>query len=139
MGRITRRLALGIAGVAGFGVVAYGGTLVACRFVPRKHPSFFALLDAVPDDETARRVGKAMVASGHAPSDLRDLATLLSERPHIRAALVTDCPATRKRLVQTQCRADFAEGRMVSVEGWLLSQTEADLCAAAWLAGGRTG
>ena len=138
MGKITRRVALGIAGLFGVGVVAYSGTLVACRFVPRKHPSFFALLDTVPGDETARRVGRAMVASGHAPSDLKELAAAISERPHIRTALKTECPATRKRLVQDQCRADFSEGRMVSVEGWLLSQTEASLCAAAWLADGRT-
>jgi hypothetical protein len=137
MGKITRRLAIGLAGLTGAGVLAYGGSLVACRFVPRKHPDFFVLLDTVPGDETARRIGKAIVASGHAPADLDRLQAIVLERPHVRTALATDCPVTRKRLVQDQCSADFAEGRMVSVEGWVLSETEANLCAAAWLAEGR--
>jgi len=138
MGKITRRVALGIAGLAGLGIVVYGGALVACRFVPRKRPDFFALLDAVPDIPAARRIGRAVVLSGHAPSDLKDLADRIAGREHIRTALSTGCPTTRKRLVQAQCGADFSEGRMVSVDGWLLSETEADFCAAAWLARGYT-
>jgi len=134
MGKITRRLALGVAGVAGLGAVAYGASLAACRFVPRNHPDFFALIATVPKDRATRHIGRAMVASGHAPADLGALAVRVSARPLIRTALATDCPTTRKRLVQDQCSADFAEGRMVSVDGWLLSETEAELCAAAWIA-----
>lgn len=129
--RITRRLALGILGLAGLGAVAYGSSLAACRFVARNRPDFFALLDAVPDHASGRRVGQAMLASGHAPRDLARIAARLEERPLIRTALATGCPATRRGLVRAQCRADFAEGRMVAVDGWLLSRTEAELCAAA--------
>ncbi|WP_436642828.1 hypothetical protein [Microbaculum sp. FT89] len=138
MGKITRRLAIGLTGIVGIGAVAYGGSLFACRFVPRKHPDFFALLNAVPDNAAARRIGRAIVAAGHAPADFDRLAALISQRPLIRTALSTDCPTTRKRLVQDQCSADFADGRMVSVDGWILSETEANLCAAAWLAEGET-
>lgn len=138
MGKITRRLAIGFAGIVGVGAAAYGGSLFACRFVPRKHPDFFALLDNVPGDAAARRIGRALVAAGHAPADFDHLAALVSQRPLIRTALSTDCPTTRKRLVQDQCGADFAEGRMVSVDGWILSETEANLCAAAWLAESET-
>lgn len=136
-GKITRRLALGVAGLAGLGVLAYGGSLVACRFVPRNRPDFFALIANVPKDAASRRVGAAMVGSGHAPADVDAIARLVSERPLIRTALQTDCPTTRRQLVRDQCSADFAEGRMVSVDGWLLSETEAHLCAAAWIADGQ--
>ena len=125
---------LGFGGAAGALALVYGGSLAACRFVPRKRPKFFALLDTVPDSDTARRIGKVMVASGHAPGDFDRVAALVSERPLIATALQTTCPTTRRHLVQDQCATDFAEGRMVSVEGWVLSETEARLCAAAWLA-----
>ena len=34
-----------------------------------------------------------------------------------------------KQLVTTQIREDFANANVVAVDGWLLSQIEADLCA----------
>lgn len=138
MGKVTRRLAIGLGGTVALGAAVYGSSLAACRFVPRKHPDFFALLDAVPNDPAARRVGMAIVGSGRVPADLDRLAALVCERPLIRTALATGCPTTRIRLVQDQCSKEFAEGRMVSVEGWVLSETEAELCAAAWLAEGIT-
>lgn len=137
MSKITRRVAIGAAGIAGIAIVAYGAALAACRFVPRNRPGFFALLDTVPDDEAARRIGRAMVASGHAPGDLDRLAALVAERPLIGAALASECPLAREGLVREQCAGDFADGRMVAVDGWVLSETEARLCAAAWLAEGR--
>lgn len=132
--RITRRLALGALAVVGLGAAAYGSSLAACGLVKRNRPDFFALLDAVPDDDASRRVGRAMLASGQASRELSRLAASLGERPLIRAALDSGCPDTRRALVQAQCRADFVEGRMVAVDGWVLSRTEAELCAAAGIA-----
>ena len=43
-----------------------------------------------------------------------------------------DCAQIRGLVVQRQ-REDFARGRVVRVEGWILSETEARLCALAAL------
>lgn len=131
MASITRRLLLGSAGLAALGGAAYGASRFACSFVPRNHPDFFSLLDLAPDDEAGRRVGRLALAAADGPSpDLSRLAASLAERPLTRAALGESCPTTRANLVKDQCALDFAQGRIVVVDGWLLSQTEAELCAA---------
>lgn len=129
MGKITRRLMLGTAGAAVLGGVAYGGSRVACRFVPRNHPDFFSLLEIAPDDVAGREVGRLALAAAGAPGDLAGLHAALETRPLIRAALGESCPTTRRTLVQDQCALDFAEGRTVEIDGWVLSETEARLCA----------
>ncbi len=131
---ITRRLLLGTAGVAAFGAVGYIGSRGVCRFVPRNHPNFFSLLEMVPQEPAPLRIGAAALAGGELPADLGALAERLGARPLIREALATDCPTTRRSLVQDQCATDFAEGRTMVVDGWVLSETEASLCAARRLA-----
>ena len=64
-------------------------------------------------------------------SEERDAATLTSR---LCERTGTDCPASQPRAVmQTRLRDcitdDFREGRTVTVEGWVLSETEARLCA----------
>lgn len=46
-------------------------------------------------------------------------------------ALETSSPRQVRRLVARDVREDFAQGRIVKVDGWLLSLTEARLCALA--------
>lgn len=130
MGKITRRLLLGTAGAAVLGGVAYGGSRIACRFVPRNHPDFFSLLDIVPDDVAARRIGRLAIDADGVGARVEAIAATLAEKPLIREALATDCPTSRKALVQDACAADFADSRTVVVNGWVLSETEANLCAA---------
>jgi hypothetical protein len=43
-------------------------------------------------------------------------------------------PALARRELQRAGAQDFALGRVVRVDGWVLSRTEARLCAAVWLA-----
>jgi hypothetical protein len=135
MGHITRRLLLASAGTVALGSIAYGGSRFACQFVPRNHPDFFSLLDMVPDGPATRRVGRAALALGRLPGDMEGIAVRLGTQPFFRAALASDCPTTRRQLVQDQCAQDFAAGRTVTVDGWVLSETEAGLCAARALHG----
>jgi len=130
MGNFTRRALLGSVGVVALGGLAYGGSRVACRFVPRNHPDFFSLLDMVPDEPAVRRLGRSALAADGLARDLPSLAAALTDRPLIRQAIAEDCPTTRKTLVQDQCALDFADDRTVVVDGWVLSETEASLCAA---------
>lgn len=134
MGRITRRLLLGTAGVAALGGAAYGASWVGCRFVPRNHPDFFSLLELAPNDAAAREIGRLAITTGRAPTNLESLHAALKARPLIEAALGESCPTTRRTLVQDQCALDFAEGRTVELDGWVLSETEANMCAARTLA-----
>lgn len=134
MGKFTRRAALGLLGLTGIGAAGYGASLTACRFVPRNKADFFALIDVVPDDAAARRIGTVALRQAAVPADLAALGERLLERPLLRQAMASDCPVSRRALVQEQCGADFGEGRTVMVDGWLLSETEVGLCAARRLA-----
>jgi hypothetical protein len=135
MAAVTRRLLLGSVGLAILGGAAYGASRVACRFVPRNHPDFFSLLELAPDGEASRRVGEALLSQSDTSLDLPRLASALARRPFTRAAMAETCPTTRAALVKDQCALDFTEGRIVSVDGWLLSETEAALCAGRLLSG----
>lgn len=130
MGSFTRRALLGSAGVVALGGIAYGGSRLGCTFVPRNHPDFFSLIDVVPDSPVTQRIGRSALNVASMESDLPGLARALSDRPLILQAIAQDCPNTRRTLVQDQCAADFACDRTVIVDGWVLSETEATLCAA---------
>lgn len=129
MGKLTRRLLLGTAGFAVLGGAAYGASFVACRFVPRNHPDFFSLLDLAPDDEVPHAIGRQALESGAAPGDLAGIESRLAARPFTLAALSESCPTTRAKLVADQCAQDFAQGRTIEIDGWLLSETETTMCA----------
>jgi hypothetical protein len=135
MAAVTRRLLLGSVGLAIFGGAAYGASRLGCRFVPRNHPDFFSLLELAPDGDAPRRVGEALLAQSDMSLDLPRLASTLAGRPLTRAAMAETCPTSRAALVKDQCSLDFAEGRIVMVDGWLLSETEAELCAGRLLCG----
>lgn len=126
---LTRRLLLGTAGLTAIGAAVYGGSRFACRYVPRHHPGFFALLDAAPDDPAAREIGRLALVGDALPATLAGLEGALSDRPSIRAAMAETCPAARARLVRDQCAMDFAAGRTLRLDGWILSETEAAICA----------
>lgn len=129
MARLTRRLLLGSAGIAVVGGAVYGSSRYACAFVPRNHPDFFSLLDMAPEGDAAQRIGRLALASDALPSSLPEIVGALGDRALTRAALSETCPTTRTELVREQCALDFNEGRIVVLDGWLLSETEANICA----------
>ncbi len=78
------------------------------------------------------RVGAAYL--GTAPEDADPSIMIERMRRHGDAlvrALETGSPGQVRRLVARDVREDFAQARIVKVDGWLLSQTEARLCALA--------
>jgi hypothetical protein len=83
-----------------------------------------------PDLASARAVGKAYLAAvkpaEQMPAEL--WRAILAAHPLGRP------PATRQQ-VASWVRRDFADAAMVSLDGWLLSRTEARLCALAALLG----
>ena len=103
--------------------------LVYCRGVARNVPTFFAGLD-LPKRNAARQVGIRVAAAHPGRGAEAELSQVLEQRPLLLAASEESCPDTRLAMVQQQCCEDFVAGRTLVVDGWVLSETEARLCAA---------
>jgi hypothetical protein len=77
--------------------------------------------------ESAQRLGRAYLAVRPEEADaallLRELGYLTEERPGATG------PDDLCRALVDACAADFAEGRVVRVGGWILARTEARACA----------
>jgi len=129
--RIDRRdavRALGLAGLslallpAGYAALKAGGS--------GSQPLTAWLKSMIADLQSARRVGQAYLATTPADAD-RD--RLLAEvYPRLEPGADRSAAAWRESYT-AQCRLDFAEGRTVRIDGWVLSRTEARLCALAAL------
>ncbi len=98
------------------------GLSAACA-LPAPRSARAALLDLFDDPARARGLGRAY------------LATAATDANALAVAVMAGLPGTgRLRTeVATLIRADYAAGRIECVDGWLLSRTEARLCAIAAL------
>jgi hypothetical protein len=80
--------------------------------------------------ESAKVIGQAYLRNVPEEAEVSQLAagicSFQTERP---TAFTTAAPEQCRALLLQQQRQDFAHGRVVKVEGWILSQTEARLCA----------
>jgi hypothetical protein len=92
------------------------------------------LLTALGRPESAAVVGRRYLAAHPQEADRSWLATQLDADLRCQDCdpLQADGPALRAGLSR-QIRTDFARSRVVRVEGWVLSLTEARLCALAAL------
>jgi len=105
-----------IAGVAAAGVALVAGLYRFTDLFVKHYPPtpYDDLLGQLTDREQAAKLGaKAAIASD-----------ALSQAARLRASL-------RGRDLVTAANADIAAGRLVEVDGWLLPQTLAQLCALA--------
>ncbi|WP_029041137.1 hypothetical protein [Cucumibacter marinus] len=130
MGKWTRRGLIGAGGLLAITGVAYGGGLLACRMVPRHTPDFFASLPGM-DHDALRTIGQSVLRDHPGLARPGAATRLLTAKAGIERAIGTDCPQTRMTMVQEECRADFAAGRIVLVDGWMISETEALISAEA--------
>jgi hypothetical protein len=119
--QVARRMLLRILGLAGI-TLALGPRAAHAVPAPPRLGQFTVLL---ADAASARHVGRAYLQ--HVPGD--------ADRGHLLVQLRArfDDKPSREKLMAC-CREDFAAGRTVTVNGWVLSQTEARLCALAALA-----
>ena len=90
------------------------------------HPDHWAaeLTHFFRHPNSARHVGQAYLRLNPEEADLSHLLEILGAN--------TAQPPLRPMLL-AQLRQDFEAGRMVNVQGWMLAQTEARLCAVAAL------
>jgi hypothetical protein len=131
MAKMSRRVLLGAGGVLAAGVAIYGAGLIGCRFVDRNVPDFFAAIEPLDgvDPEVLRTVGIAVVAAYPQYGSPGYAHAKLAGKPHTAAAMATSCPIERLVQFQTQCCDDFDDDRFLVVDGWIISETEAALCA----------
>jgi hypothetical protein len=82
------------------------------------------------DRAAARRLGRLYVRQVSAEDDPRTLARLVVALPEAQQAdaIALDHTSLRHR-IDARVRGDFASGTTVQLDGWVLSRTEARLCA----------
>lgn len=89
------------------------------------------LLTVFGDIESARTVGAEYLRSAPHEADLPGLLAALCG-PASGDACVAHADEWAAALA-ARCKDDFLEGRVVRIQGWVLSRTEARLCAVAAL------
>lgn len=117
--QIARRMLVRLLGLTGL-ALAVGP--VPALALARPSPAA-RLTRLLGDPESAREIGRAYLQTAPGDGNRERLTTQLAAR--------LDRP-TRDTLAAS-CREDFARGRTVMVNGWVLAETEARLCALAAL------
>jgi hypothetical protein len=118
-------------------VAALAAPALASLFGCDRRPTLAqALVGFYSDPASAARIGRAVLAAVPAEATAEAVvAALAGDRRAELEALAASDPGALRALLQKQHRSDFEDGRTVSIDGWVLSRTEARLCAVAALAG----
>lgn len=86
------------------------------------------LCDVIVDGRSAARVGAAVLHAS--PEPLHSIFNGLMQKLDLDSSALDDIPDLELRgRVMTAIRTDFVERNTVDIEGWLLSRTEARICA----------
>jgi len=127
--RYTRRFALLSLGcVSALSLMPRHVQALAARATPDELADRLRTL--LYDREAARRLGRLYVRQVPTEDDPRILArlTVASSEAQQVAAIALDRTSLHHRL-DAQVRGDFVSGATVQLDGWVLSRTEARLCA----------
>ena len=128
-----REFLAGVGGAAAAGLIGPGLGLVplGCAADPGLERALVALLS---DPAGSAAVGREWLAQAPGETDAEQLVEALAgERRAAWRALANGDADALRRAVRERHVEDFAAGRVTSVRGWVLSQTEARLCALAEL------
>lgn len=90
------------------------------------------LLSLLAHRDSAARIGRLYLRRFPGEADARRLASMILGQASAPAAAPSAPDALRRQVAQRR-RQDFATGETVRVEGWILSRSEARLCALAAL------
>ena len=114
--------------------LAAGAAIPACS---GPDPLEGALLGFYRDRSAARAVGREVLALEPARARAVDwTARVVRDRAGALRDLARSDPQGLASALRAQHREDFAQGRVVVVRGWVLSETESALLALAALTGG---
>ena len=125
----TRRACLARLAQLGLGLVAAAasGPLAGCGGPAPLDPETLlrALREGLADRQAAARLGEALRRARPELADREDTLRQLFAPARWRDVQATEAPAR----LREQVREDFAHGRTLSVKGWLLAASEAQLYA----------
>jgi hypothetical protein len=131
---MRRRGFLGAVALGGALWAAWAGQARAWLQLAGATPAEARLLAVLARPDSAAAVGRAYLAGHPAEADRARLAAGLAEAARCQDCDPAQAPAERLRAALARpIRADFAAARVVRVDGWVLSATEARLCALAAL------
>jgi hypothetical protein len=119
----SRRRVLWSAVLGGVGVATVGAA--AARPVTERLLAVFA------HPASARRLGAKVLPTLGGPSEAALVDALISRQPGLAAALEQGDDAAVARSLREAVAADFRHVRTHVAGGWVLSRTEAELCALA--------
>lgn len=122
-----------LAWMGGLGLLRPGRAVDELRKTAEE-PLGMRLADLLTDQRSAAAVGRAYLRSApHERNPHLLVQAIAASRPELRRNLAaSDVPRLRAWLSQA-LREDFEQGRLVEVDGWILAETEARLCALAAL------
>ena len=106
------------AGTAGLVLPARGGAGVPAAILENPR-----LLQILRNKRTVREIGRRYRKIVPRENDAQALAQALLPSPRVTA------PASLQSAISEQIQRDFAEGRTLTLDGWVLSVTEARQCA----------
>lgn len=90
------------------------------------------LLEACPRRSSAGFVGNAYLGGFQSrPKVSETVDRLLTKLDIARSDLVTMAPAKLRARIRSRMSDDFSAGRTIGLHGWILSETEAELCSLA--------
>lgn len=129
MTRVTRRLLLlGVTFLPGWTVAQRPATRLISAFVSRDPAA--RLKGLIRDPESARAIGGLYLRQHPGEADPTILTRHLLSSLELDAGRIgAESDARLRDRLRFLMRADFAEGRTARVDGWILSRTEARLCA----------
>jgi hypothetical protein len=81
------------------------------------------------DQPRARAVGRAHLKSGPGDTGIADVVRRVVRDADQHAHLMRAGDRVLRRFLQARRRCDFESGNTVCINGWVLSETEANLCA----------
>jgi hypothetical protein len=123
--KFSRRTFLG-------GMLAIGAAMLGLRWWQERRPSEFhvaALLELLEHHHAAVMLGQRYREAVPRDDGIKPLVAALAATFGAAIHVSADDPVVLRRIVGEQIRRDFQSGQVVDVDGWLLSETEARLCA----------
>ena len=92
------------------------------------------LLSVVGDRKQAAALGETWINQDHGSLKASDLANHLADMLHAQGWSGSADPAELRQSYNAAVRADYRNGETVTVAGWQLAKTQAELCALAYYA-----
>jgi len=118
--------------------LTYGGLIIAlptsalARSAGNLSPSLATLLGQFfSNKESARVVGQRYLGFTPNEANLERLMAMIFHSKENYARFANADAEQLRAMLSDQQRADFAHGRTIMIDGWILSETEVRLCALA--------